>query len=112
MNHPTDIGMLPASISRISRLALIFLTVMAVVGVWLAMIAWRERRLNGAVLTLPPDIQEAAFRRSYEELTTICAREPKLADHCGDEAQFVLRFPQCRSECQELARHYFPVGRK
>ncbi len=112
MNHPTDIGTLPAPISRTSRLALILLAALAVVGAWLALIAWRERRLNDAVLALPPDIQEAAFRRSYEELATICSTEPKLVDHCSDEAQFVMRFPQCRSECRELARHYFPVVRK
>ncbi len=112
MNHPTDIGTLPPPMSRTSRLALLLLTMLALVGAWLAIIAWRERRLTQAVLALPPDVQEATYRRSYDELATTCTTEPSLADHCGDEAQFILRFPQCKAECRELARRYFPVVTK
>ena len=62
--------------------------------------------------SLPADVQEATYRRTYEELATTCATEPTLADHCSDEAAFILRFPQCTSDCQQLARRYSPIARK
>jgi hypothetical protein len=64
------------------------------------------------VRSLPQDVQEATYRRSYEELGTTCMTEPALADHCSNEAQFILRFPQCKDDCQQLARRYFPIVRK
>ena len=103
---------LPTTASRTSRLAALLLITFAVVGGWLALIAWHERQLTRAVRSLPPDVQEATYRRSYEELATTCATQPTLADHCSDEAEFILRFPQCRSDCEQLARRYSPTVRK
>jgi hypothetical protein len=111
MSHANDISPVRA-ISTTSRLALLFLTVLAAVGVWLALIAWREHRLTRTVLALPPDVQEATYRRSFEELATTCTTEPQLAEHCSDEARFILRFPQCTSECRQLAWRFFPTVRK
>jgi hypothetical protein len=96
-------------LSRTSRLATLFMVTMIVIIAWLAAIAWRERELTSAVRDLPADVQQATFRRSYDELATTCATQPQLADHCSNVAQFVLRFPQCGPDCQELARRYFPV---
>ena len=97
---------------RRSGVATMLVLALVVVGAWLASIAWRERQLTHAVRALPRAVQEATFRRSYEELATTCATEPALAEHCSDEAQFILRFPQCGSDCERLARRYFPVVRK
>lgn len=100
----------PATVpaSAISRLAKVFALVLVIILGWLAAIAWHERRLTDAVHSLPPDLQEATFLRAYGELTSTCTSEPRLASHCRDEAEFVLRFPQCTAECQEIARQYFP----
>ncbi len=98
--------------SRLSRLMTVCLIALVLIGAWVALVAWRERRLNDAVRALPPDVQEATFRRTYEELATTCRSEPALVAHCTDEAQLILRFPQCAADCQELARRYIPLGKK
>lgn len=81
------------------------------VGAWLGVITWRERRLTSAVHMLPRGVQEATYRRSHEELTTTCATEPQLREHCRDEAKFILRFPQCDSECRQLAHGWLSSSR-
>ena len=102
----------PSSVSRAARVAALLLVLIVLLGAWLALIARRERQLTRAVRSLPANVQEATYRRSYEELATTCATEPNLADHCTDEALFILRFPQCTAACQTLARRYLPVVRR
>jgi hypothetical protein len=43
-------------------------------------------------------------------LGTVC--EPRLADHCRRQAEFVVRFPQCDAQCGELARRFLPIAVK
>lgn len=99
-------------LSRSSRLAALLASLFVLICAWLVLIALRERSATQAVRALPESVQAATYRRAYEELATACATEPGLADHCTDEAQFILRFPQCTADCQQLARRYFPVVRK
>ena len=95
-----------------SRLAALVLSIVALASVWLLAIAWHQWQLRRAVRNLPAGVQEQTYRRAYEELATTCATQPTLADHCSDEAEFILRFPQCTSACQSLAHRYSPIGRK
>ncbi len=95
-----------------SRFGALILVTFIVVGGWFALIGVRERRLTDAVRALPADVQQASYRRAYEDLATVCPGQPALADHCSDEAQFILRFPQCRADCRQLARRYFPLVRR
>jgi cytochrome b pre-mRNA-processing protein 3 len=90
------------------------LLVMTLVGLagWTAFIGWREHRLDAAVASMPAAVQQAAFRRVHDDLSTTCVIQPRLADHCQAQAEFILRFPQCDDDCQELARRFLPMARR
>ncbi len=95
--------------SRALRIvALLFL----VFSGWIAIIGWREHRLNAAVAAMPVATQQAAYRRVYDELSTTCATQPQLDEHCRAQAEFILRFPQCGSDCDALARHFLSHARR
>jgi hypothetical protein len=79
---------------------------------WIAVIGWREHRLNVAVAAMPVATQQAAYRRAYADLSTMCAAQPQLDEHCRAQAEFILRFPQCDAECDVLARHYISTHRR
>jgi hypothetical protein len=102
----------PASTIASSRSAQILLGVLVAVGVWVDLIAHDEYRLRHAIAVLPPTAQQQMYRRTYEELATVCSAQPGLEDHCRAEAELVLHFPQCGAECQTLARRFFPFATK
>jgi hypothetical protein len=89
-----------------SRPLRIFALCVLVLSGWIAVIGWREHRLNVAVAAMPVAAQRAAYRRAYDDLSTMCAAHPQLDDHCAAQAEFILRFPQCSAECDALARRY------
>jgi hypothetical protein len=82
------------------------------VAAWTGLVAWREHRISAAVSALPFAMQEQMYRRTYDELTSVCAAQPALAAHCRDEASLIVRLPQCGDDCQTLARRYFTVATK
>lgn len=86
--------------------------ILAVLGAWIAFIGWRQHRLNSAVAAMPAAMRASEFRRAYQELSTTCATQPQLVDHCSAEAEFILRFPQCTADCARFARHFLPTGRR
>lgn len=73
---------------------------------WIGALALEEHRLNDALASLPAPLQAQMYHRSYDELATICASQPILADHCRDEAALLVRFPQCDADCAALARRF------
>ncbi len=76
-------------------------------GAWLAATGWREHRLNAAVGALPLAVQQQSYARTYAELSTVCRDRPALAEHCREEAELIVRFPQCNDDCWRLARPFF-----
>jgi hypothetical protein len=78
----------------------------------MGLVAHDEHRLSHAIAALPLTEQQQMYRRTYEELVTVCSAQPGLEDHCRSEAELILRFPQCDAECHTLARRFFPVGGK
>jgi hypothetical protein len=103
---------LSPSVASAAKSATAVAATLVVIGAWLAVIAWHEHKLTSAVSALPVAVQEATFRRTYDELATTCLMQPELADHCSDDAQFILRFPQCDGACEQLARRYLPIVTK
>lgn len=101
--------MATVSASKLPRVAVVAVVTLVVIAAWLAAIARQQRRLTAAVQALPADVQEATYRRMYDELATTCAAHPEFADHCGDVARFILRFPQCGADCATMAHRYFPT---
>ncbi len=109
--RPRAVGVAVAATgtSRALRvLALLFL----VVSGWIAMIGWREHRLNAAVAAMPVATQQAAYRRAFDDLSTTCAARPELDEHCRAQAEFILHFPQCGTDCDALARHFLSKARR
>lgn len=98
----------PVDQRRVGFVRLLLLLLVALAA-WLAVVAWREHRLTVAVRSLPRDVQEATYRRTYEELSAVCARESSLAEYCQRQAEFILKFPQCDAACSQLARRHFPA---
>lgn len=93
---------------RLRPLVLVFV----VLGAWTGLIAWREHRLDAAIAAMPLATQQTAFRRHRDELATTCVTQPRLAAHCEAQARFLLHFPQCDDDCQQLARRFLPVPRR
>ena len=95
-----------------SRALRIVVLTLVVLGLWISITAWREHRLDVAVAAMPGAAQERAFRRAYDDLSTTCSTQPQLAEHCRTQAEFILRFPQCTSACETLARRFLPTARR
>lgn len=83
--------------------------VAAIAGVTF-MFMFMQTRLDRELSELPPSERRALYERTLETLRTTCsqARGPELADYCRQQADFVKRFPECDSECRELAARFAP----
>ncbi len=90
----------------------VLLVALLLVGVWIAVMAAHERRLTRVIHALPAPLQQEMYRRTYDELATVCSTQPGLDDHCRDEADLLLRFPQCDADCRALAQRVFRSGTK
>jgi hypothetical protein len=65
-----------------------------------------------ALFDVPLEARELIVRRSLLEMRSTCresyaARGP-LRDHCIEVARFVVRFSECRSECQAAVNAVLP----
>lgn len=74
-------------------------------------IAWFvHTRLNRELVDMPETERCALYERTLETLRTTCMRahgqEPTA--FCGRQADFVTRFPECDSECRDLAARFAP----
>jgi hypothetical protein len=57
---------------------------------------------------LPPEQRAALLARTVDDLRQFCGsgHAPALDDHCRELAAFASRFPECRGECEALARPF------
>lgn len=67
-------------------------------------------RTNRELRDLPEADRRALYQRTLETLRTTCehASGSQLTDYCRSQADFIERFPECDSECRELARRFHP----
>jgi cytochrome b pre-mRNA-processing protein 3 len=67
-----------------------------------------QTRLERDLTELPTPERQALYERTRETLRSSClqARDPDVAEHCRQEAEFITRFPECNAECRELAAHF------
>jgi hypothetical protein len=77
---------------------------LAVVGSLLLWIWLRDsegRSLRG----MPATERAALYQRTAEDLRTACGagRADDLADHCEQQARFLLKFPECDAACARQA---------
>ncbi len=75
-------------------------------------IAVTQNRKQETVRDLPSQPRTQIFRQSLTELRSIClesyAIRGALRDHCVEEAQFVLLFPECDHGCRATASAVLP----
>jgi cytochrome b pre-mRNA-processing protein 3 len=74
----------------------------------LAVAHFLQTRLDRELSDLPDSERRVLYHRTLETLRTTCRQPPgpQMAEHCRQEAEFVLRFPECDSECRELATRF------
>lgn len=53
---------------------------------------------------LPPQQRAALVERTLENLRDVCGRPDRPRDFCREQADLVLRLPECGPSCQALAR--------
>lgn len=87
------------------RLLVIGAVVLLLLGAAMLLI-WIDGSKAQAVRDLPPAERQALYRRTLEDLRTVCAARHAndLDGHCRDQARFILEFPECDDTCRRLAR--------
>lgn len=86
----------------VSRALLAGLALLLLFAAW----GWIKDREVRELGRLPPEARQGLYQRSMANLTTICV-EPeakRLESFCQEEAERVLRLPECGAECQQIAR--------
>ncbi|MBK7156953.1 MAG: hypothetical protein IPH72_35195 [Sandaracinaceae bacterium] len=89
------------------------LRIVAVVAVALliGLSAWRAMRPSRAIEGLPAAERRALYDRTIESLATVCrSHQVGLADFCRDQAELVVRFPECDATCRAVADPHLPRG--
>jgi hypothetical protein len=81
--------------------------VVAAVLVWW----WSRGGEAGALRALPDRERSALHQRTMENLRTICARDSTAAlrRFCREQAEIVLKLPECDDACRELAKRFLPA---
>lgn len=78
-------------------------------GALAAYLVWEQGAVDRALRALPAEERHAQFLRTAEELRTVCADPPQpLRSHCREQAEFLVRFPECDAECRRLVERFFP----
>jgi hypothetical protein len=93
------------------RLQLLALAAVAIAA-WLVTIGWREHRLNTDIEKVPAAERQILYSRTMDELRTTCRVTSALSDHCRDQAELVLRLPECDVQCRALAALFFEHARR
>lgn len=100
--------MLPHSSS--ARRVLTWLAAAVALLLALAVAVCMQTRLDREISDLPEPERRALYERTRETLRSPCsqARGPEVAEYCRQQADFIKRFPECDSECRELAARFAP----
>lgn len=93
-----------------TRRSLVWLGGLAVLAFLGALATFLHTRLDRELALMPTLERRTLYERTLETLRTACARAPgpTLTDYCREQADFIRRFPECDSECHELAARFTP----
>ena len=92
------------------RLRLIRAVILALgltVGVG-ALAIWFGRGEERALRRMPADERATLYRRTLDNLVTVCADSGAagLSEFCREQAEFILKFPECDDTCRAMARRH------
>jgi cytochrome b pre-mRNA-processing protein 3 len=70
------------------------------------LLVWIDQSEMRAIRALPADRRAALYRRTLEDLESVCgtSHASDLDGHCREQARFILTFPECDEACTRLAR--------
>jgi hypothetical protein len=90
--------------------AVVMLALVIAAGASLVIWSWREGAEERALAGLSPIERQTVYARELAALQALCgARSDEgLRERCGERARFILKFPECDSQCQHLARTFLP----
>jgi hypothetical protein len=101
----TDTSLRQQALKRGLYAAVILLLVLAVLRFW----PWLRISEQNAVKQLPELERHALYQRTLHNLASTCAqgRLPNgLEEFCQLQARFILEFPECDSDCLQLAKQW------
>ena len=85
----------------------------------LAVLAYQlaqPRRGASQIRALGSEARTELFQNTRREVTTVCgapsAQSGALHDHCVEQAQFLMLFPECDEDCRMVARSVLPHARR
>lgn len=84
------------------RALVVLLVALPALSLW----GWRRERAERWVLELPPEERRALYERTLQTLRSDCVA-PEGDDQgafCRTQAELIIRFPECDTACQALAR--------
>jgi hypothetical protein len=83
--------------------ALALAALLALILLW----AWPSKE-RGAVLDMPASERAALLDRTIENLKTVCAGPGglRLSDFCREQAELILKLPECDAACVALAKQH------
>lgn len=68
------------------------------------------------IRALPRVDRAGVYQRDIDDIerscTTAASKSGALRDHCVQQANFVVLFPECDARCQDLARSILPRARR
>jgi hypothetical protein len=86
-----------------ARLVGLILTALVI---WTMAIAWREHRLKVEIAGLPEPARHALYSHALDELRSVCNLQAGLRAHCRDEADLILKLPECDVDCRAVAAQF------
>lgn len=70
---------------------------------------WTRDAERAALARLSGDERGRLYQRTLENLRSTCSVESvALRAYCQQQAEFILKFPECGAGCQALARDFLP----
>ena len=102
---------------RPRQLARAGVTLLAIAGAMLIVgLAIGEWPTRTSLDRVPVSIRRVEYARSLEDAEQACttfeARQGPLRQHCIDQAQFLLLFPECDAHCRGVAEDILPRVRR
>ena len=65
---------------------------------------------------LPAGVRADAYTRAMKDIEMVCnppaAEDGPLAEHCRQQARFVVIFPECATDCRRLVEPLLPRARR
>jgi hypothetical protein len=90
---------------RIAIAAAVLVVLLALLWLWSQRIAEQDRALE----QLPAAERRALYERTLHTLERSCAprtRPAGLDDYCRQQAEFIVRFPECDQACRTVAEQF------